>query len=166
MTSLTVRDLEFALAKLIDLMERFGAVVMSPDGGDDVVVAHEPSGRLRIRLQARLSASRSGDAGIDVIELWGPASPGMWDRVEYAYELRDHRLGYRRALHKHDVGCFVRRYDVVTHEHCESTIGVALCPHFTGEPVRDAADGFLRLYGQWLENSPPDCTALRCLDTS
>lgn len=164
MTSRTVRDLDMALAELIELMERLGPVVVSPDGRDDAAVAHEPSGLLRIRLEALLSSSRSGDAEIEVVELWGPAGHGTWDRVGYAYELRDHRLGYRRAFHRHDVDYFVRRHDVATHEHCESTIGMVVCHHSAGEPVRDAVDGFLRLYGQWLENSPPDCSALRCLD--
>lgn len=164
MTTRSTRDLDLSLVEVIDLMERFGAVVVSPDGQGDATVAHEPSGLLRIRLEARLSSSRSGDADIELIELWGAAGQDTWDRLEYAYELRDHRLGYRRAFHRHDVDYFVRRHDVATHEHCESTIGVVVCHHSAGEPVHDATDGFLRLYGQWLESSPPDCAALRCLD--
>ncbi|MEZ4595406.1 MAG: hypothetical protein R3C32_00465 [Chloroflexota bacterium] len=163
MTTRSDRDLDLSLVEVIDLMERFGAVVVSPDGQGDATVAHEPSGLLRIRLEARLS-SRSGDADIELIELWGqPARTrgiGWSTRTSCAIA----RLGYRRAFHRHDVNFFVRRHDVATHEHCESTIGGVVCHHSAGEPVHDATDGFLRLYGQWLQNSPPDCAALRCLD--
>lgn len=73
MTTRSTRDLDLSLVEVIDLMERFGAVVVSPDGQGDATVAHEPSGLLRIRLEARLSSSRSGDADIELIELWGAA---------------------------------------------------------------------------------------------
>lgn len=48
-------------------------------------------------------------------------------------------------------------------EHCETTLGYAVCGHYAGEPAADAIDGFRRLYGIWLANAKPDCSQLRCL---
>ena len=96
-------------------------------------------------------------------ERWGPTAQDEWVLVEYGYELRHHELDYRYALHRHDVGYFVRAHDVATHEHCEATMGHAVCGHHAGEPVNGAIDGFRRLYGIWLSNTKPDCTRLRCL---
>jgi hypothetical protein len=82
--------------------------------------------------------------------------------IEYAYELRHHEIGYRRAFHRHDEAYFVRKHGVATHEHCEATMGVEICSHYYGKPVVDAFDGFRRLYELWLTDLRPDCLALTC----
>lgn len=59
---------------------------------------------------------------------------------------------------------FVLAFGVATHEHCEATMGVPTCGHYSGEPVADALDGFVRLYTIWLMGLNPDRSALSCLD--
>jgi hypothetical protein len=54
-------------------------------------------------------------------------------------------------------------FGVATHEHCEATMGVAVCGHYYGGPLADAFEGFRRLYDTWLTDQGPDCLALICL---
>ena len=156
------------LADLIETAERFGATVLAPDDPD---VAWEQDGDdLVLDLATRLPAHRrSRDVDLVLQERWSPGTrdaqgaQGAWILAEYGYELHHRELDYRWALHRHDVEYFVRTHDVATHEHCEATMGHAVCGHYSGEPVSGAIDGFRRLYNVWLSNAKPDCSLLRCL---
>ena len=57
-----------------------------------------------------------------------------YERVGYGFEILHQELQYRRAFHRHDDEHFLRAFDVATHEHCETTIGYAVCNHYFGEP--------------------------------
>lgn len=105
----------------------------------------------------------SRGADLELFERWQLIGRDQWACAEYKYELRQHAVGYRRALHRHDEDHFVRLHGVVTHEHCEATMGVMACGHYYGHPVADAFDGFRRLYDLWLMDQAPDCLALTCL---
>ena len=76
----------------------------------------------------------------------GRSPAAAWVRIEYAFELRHPEMSFRRALRHHDEELFVRQCGVVTHEHCEATMGVTACGHYFGYPVRDAFDAVTRLY--------------------
>lgn len=161
----TSDDLLSYLAGLVEHLERFAVTVLPPDDGEHIALGQEPDGSLVIDLSARLPAPRrSNDIDLSIFERWRPMDPGQWELAEYAYELRDREAGYRRAFHRHDVDAFVRAYGRATHEHCEATLGVAVCGHYAGDPVTDAFDGFEQLYGIWLTGERPDCSALTCLD--
>jgi hypothetical protein len=163
MITASTEDLLAYLADVIEVVERYGATVLPPNDGEEVQWARVGDD-LVMDIEARLPAShRSADADLDLQERWSPRAPAQWILVEYGYDLRDRELGYRRALHRHDADQFVRAWDVATHEHCETTLGYAVCGHYAGEPAADAIDGFLRLYGEWLANAKPDCSELRCL---
>jgi hypothetical protein len=58
---------------------------------------------------------------------------------------------------------FVRRFDVVVHEHCEQPIGTVECAHYEGSPVRDAFAAVVALVDAWIAD-PPECSDVRCLD--
>jgi hypothetical protein len=163
MIAATTDELLAYLADLIEIAERFGATVLPPDDAEDV--AWEQDGDdLVLDLATRLPAPRrSRHVDLVLQERWSPTARDEWVLVEYGYELRHHELDYRRALHRHDVGYFVRAHDVATHEHCEATMGHAVCGRYAGEPVNGAIDGFRRLYSVWLSNTKPDCSRLRCL---
>lgn len=164
MTSATTGDLLGYLADLVERLERYAVTVLPPDDGDEITLGREATGDLVIDLETRLPVPpRTADVVLDLFERWSPAGLDRWSRIDYRYELRHHELGYRRAFHRHDTASFVRLYDVATHEHCESTIGLATCEHYYGEPVADAFDGFERLYELWLADRTPDCSNLRCL---
>jgi hypothetical protein len=163
-TTATADDLLRYLADLVERLERYALTLLPPDDGDEIKLGREPDGDLVIDLETRLPAPpRAGDVELDLFERWSPAGREQWARVDYRYELRHHALGYRRAFHRHDTADFVRLYDVATHEHCESTIGLATCEPYAGDPIFDAFDGFERLYGLWLTDRRPDCSTLRCL---
>ncbi len=153
------------LADVIERAERFGATVLPPNDAETVswdrdgdemfmdLAIHPPVGR------------RSRLVEIVLRERWRAVGRERWLLAEYGYELRDHELAYRRALHRHDVDDFVRTHGVATHEHCEATIGSPACDHYRADsPCRGALDGFDRLYGVWLTGTKPDCSQLRCLD--
>jgi hypothetical protein len=99
-----------------------------------------------------------------VREFWRPDAHGTFQRSEYAYELLDHDIDFRRAWHLHDQDLFIERFRVVVHEHCERPIGSASCDHYAGTPVRDAFAGVERLFATWIDPEPPDCHVLICLD--
>ncbi len=150
------------LADVIAEAERYGATVLPPDDGDEVVWARDGDD-LVMDVACRLPVDR-GSAPVDLVlqERWRPHGRD-WRMAEYGYELRHHQLDYRRALHRHDEEYFVRTHGVATHEHCESTMGHEACGHYAGEPVRGALDGLFRLYNVWLSGQKPDCSTLRCL---
>jgi hypothetical protein len=164
MTLASKDDLLSYLADLIEEVERFAVTVLPPADGDEVVLGEEAGGSLVIDIGGRLPVSRSSrSVDLDLFERWQPSGPDRWACVEYRYELRHHELGYRRAFHRHDVDACVSAFGVATHEHCESTMGVAVCGHYFGRPVRDASDGFRRLYDTWLAGRKVDCSPLTCL---
>jgi hypothetical protein len=140
------------LADVIAEAERYGATVLPPDDGDEVVWANDGDGLVM------------DVAPVDLVlqERWRPHGRD-WLMAEYGYELRHHQLGFRRALHRHDEEYFVRTHGVATHEHCESTMGHETCGHYAGEPMRGALDGLMRLYSVWLTGRKPDCSTPRCL---
>jgi len=164
MNTATTDELLTYLADLIETAERFGATVLPPHDADDVAWEHGDDD-LVLDLATRLPVPRrSRDVDLVLRERWRPETRGGWVLVEYGYELRDHELDYRRALHRHDVEYFVRTHDVATHEHCEATMGHVACGHYAGPPVGGAIEGFSRLYNAWLSNTKPDCSRLRCLE--
>ena len=164
MITATTEGLLTYLADLIETVERYGATVLPPNDADEVHWGSSGND-LVLDLGTRLpSPHRVRPAELVLQERWVPGGRGRWELAEYGYELRDPALNYRRALHRHDVDRFVGAFDVVTHEHCEATMGVEICGHYAGEPVSGAIDGFFRLYGIWLTYSRPDCSELRCLD--
>lgn len=152
-------------ADLVQHLERFAVTLLPPLDRDDISLGQEPDGSLVIDLSARLPvARRSKHVDLTIFERWRPLRRGEWVLDEYSYELRNHGVDYRRALHRHDVEAFVRAYGNATHEHCEATMGVVDCRHYAGVQVADAFDAFERLYGVWLTGDRPDCSALTCLD--
>lgn len=165
MTVSATAELLAYLADLIESVERYGCVVLPPNDQDDVSWTKDREGNLVMDIAARLpSIARSRDVDLVLQEKWRPAGADAWERFAYGHELRHHELDYRRALHRHDDDWFVRQYDVVTHEHCETTMGRVECAHYFGEPVASALDAFERLYGLWLTNARPQCSALSCLE--
>jgi hypothetical protein len=161
-TQFTQDDLADYLVRFVEWAERL-AIIFIDD--DPLVLGQEGDGALVIDLGARLPARpRAQPAEMEVFERWRPLARQGLVRVEYMFELRHHEMSYRRALHHHDEEHFVRRCGVVTHEHCEATMGVEACGHYFGYPVRDAFDAVTRLYDVWMSGAKPDCSALRCLE--
>lgn len=153
-----------SLADLVEEIERLGLTLLPPNDADEIELGREDDGALVIDLECRPPLSRrSADVRMEIFERWRTTRGDRYERVDYSFEIRHGELGYRRAFHRHDVGRFLRAFDVATHEHCEATLGVAACPHYFGEPVGDARDGFMRLYELWLSDAQPDCSTLRCL---
>ncbi len=151
------------LADVIERAERFGATVMPPHDAETVAWQRDDD-ELAMDLAIHPPVgTRSRLVEITLRERWRAIAGGQWELAEYAYELRDHELDYRRALHRHDVDHFVRACGVATHEHCEAAMGHPLCGHSEANPCRGALDGFEQLYGVWLTGTKPDCSQLRCL---
>lgn len=164
MTLASADQLLVYLADLVEELERYGVTLLPPDDSDEITLGQEHDGSLIIDLEGRLPMPRrSGDVDLELFERWQPTGRDLWVCVEYAYELRHHELGYRRAFHRHDEAYFVRMYGVATHEHCEATMGLPSCGHYYGPPVADAPGAFRRLYDLWLTEQKPDCLALTCL---
>ena len=152
------------LADLVEGIERFGVTVLPPNDSDEISLGREDDGSLVIDLECRPPLSRrSADVRMVIFERWRPTGGDRYERGDYAFETRHEELQYRRAFHRHDAEGFLRAFDVATHEHCEATLGHAVCAHYFGEPVVDAAEGFMRLYELWLSDEKPACSALRCL---
>ncbi len=152
------------LADLVEQIERLAVTVLPPNDADEIALGRENDGSLVIDLACRPPLPpRSADVEIALFERWRPSGRDQFERVDYAYEIRHHELGYRRAFHRHDAEHFLRAFDVATHEHCEAVLGYPTCAHYFGEPVVDASDGFRRVYELWLTDAKPDCSALSCL---
>ena len=101
---------------------------------------------------------------IRFVERWErPYLDQPWRLTEYAYDLLDHERDVRLALHLHHADWFVANFRVVVHEHCEKPIGVARCAHYAGRPVNGGLDALYRLLAVWMEDPPPDCSALHGL---
>ena len=163
MITASTDELHAYLADLIETVERYGATVLPPNDAYEVYLGRDGTD-LVVDLATRLpTGPRSRPVDLVLRERWRPIETGRMALAEYGYELRDHQLDYRRALHRHDADHFVRSFDVAVHEHCEATMGHETCAHYAGEPVAGAIDGFFRLYREWLAGARPDCSALRCL---
>lgn len=164
MTQATADELLTYAADVVERLERFAVTVLPPNAGETVALTRDERGRLVLDLEGRLPVGRRAPAvELDLVERWAPIDAERFEREAYRFELRHHGLGYRRAMHRHDVDHFVSAFDVATHEHCEVTMGVPTCAHYAGAPVADAIDAFDRLYDLWLTDAPPDCHVLRCL---
>lgn len=89
-------------------------------------------------------------AVIKLAEIWEPARPDGFTRVEYAYEFIDYPLARRRAFHGHDPAYFAREFGVLVHEHCEERLGSPECSHYYGLPISgfEAIRQFASLWGQ------------------
>ena len=85
------------------------------------VSTSRPSGTRSFRLRTLLPDGRQPPlAVVEVREIWRPTGPDdAFERSDYAYELLDHERNARLAFHLHDAERFIRRHDVVVHEHCE-----------------------------------------------
>ena len=152
------------VADLVDAIERLAVTVLPPNDADEISLGREADGALVIDLECRPPMShRSADVHMDIFERWRPGVGNRYERVDYKFEIRHDERQYRRAFHRHHVEQFLQAFDVATHEHCEATLGVAVCSHYFGEPVADAEEGFMRLYELWLSDEKPDCSALPCL---
>ena len=148
---------------LAELAERYGVVLdLATDAPIEVQV--EPDRTVRFGIVGYLPDGRQPQlALIEISEKWRPGTRDEYERSAYRYELLDRGRGFRRAFHLHDEHEFVRRFGVVVHEHCESPIGHAPCPHHFGPPVRDGYRAIELLMAAWVAD-PPDCIAIPCLE--
>ena len=163
MIEATTGELLDYLADVIERAERYGAIVAPPNDAAEVEWRRDGSDLL-MNLEVRPPLDRRTRVEIKLAERWRPIGRDRWELAEYGYELRDFGLDYRRALHQHDVGPFVRRFGVATHEHCEAAMGREACSHYAGVPCEGAIDGLERLYVIWTSGRKPDCSQLRCLE--
>jgi len=155
--------LEDYVADVVELLERYGAVV-GPD--PQPFINATPSGARWFEVRAVLQDGRTPSRSVvELREVWQPVATGSYERREYEFELLDRDRDSRRAFHLHDRDVFARVFDVVVHEHCEQPIGSSSCDHYAGQPVRDAFAGVEILIGTWVNPNEPDCDALTCLDT-
>jgi hypothetical protein len=161
---LSAGALDDYLAHTALLLERYGALLeLGPDEG--VGLAESPNGSLSFELRGVLPDNRRPPATVEIRETWRTLPGGSdYERFEYVYELLDHERDLRRAFHLHDADVFVRRFQVVVHEHCEHPIGTAPCAHLFGVPVRDAFAGFELLVDAWIDPVDPDCDHMQCID--
>lgn len=161
---LTSDGLDAYVADLAELAERYGITLDLPEDGT-LAVEIERDGSRRFQLVGFLPDGRQPPKAVaDVRERWRPGSDDLLERSGYRYELIDHERDHRRAFHRHDDRAFERRFGVVVHEHCESPIGDAPCPHMFGPPVRDGCQAIVTLMSTWV-GDPPDCRTLRCLES-
>jgi hypothetical protein len=156
--------LEDYLGNTALLLERYGVVLdLGPD--DSVALDVSPKGSLSFALRGFLPDDHQPTQRIvEVREIWQPVGGDTYERSEYAYELVDRERDSRRAFHLHDADLFVRRFQVVVHEHCEQPIGHAPCAPVQGGPVRDSFEGVLRLVDAWIDPVDRVCDGLQCLD--
>ncbi len=155
--------LEDYLADIAELLERYGAVLDFAD--EELVVERSPADYRSFELRSFLPDGRRPPRSVlGLREIWRPVGADEYERWEYGYELLDHVRDYRRALHLHDCDVFIRRFDVVVHEHCERPIGTIPCDHYAGQPIRDSYQAVEHLVATWVDPAGPDCEALPCLD--
>lgn len=163
---LSSAELDDHVTDLAELAERYG-ITLSLADGESVTIEIEPNGSRRFTLSGFLPAGRQQlSASVELGETWRPdGQDGQdgYERSAYRYELLERQRDFRRAFHRHDEGFFERRHGVVVHEHCESPIGEALCPHLFGPPVRDGYRAIELLMSSWVAD-PPNCASLPCLE--
>jgi hypothetical protein len=144
-------------------MERFGATLNLPEGSD-LEFLEEADGTLSFEIIGSLpDGTHPARARLVVREGFRRISPDLYERSRYEYELVDRARDFRRAFHLHFPEWFGRRFLVVVHEHCERPIGLVVCEHFLGRPIKDAYEGVTTLMDVWTAE-PPDCETLTCLD--
>jgi hypothetical protein len=161
---LSIADLEDYLSRVAELLERYG-VVLDLDPTAELVLEESPSGAMSFALRGFLPDGRDPPLSVlEVRERWRQVAPDKVERWDYEYELLDHERGFRRGFHLHDRQDFVRRFDVVVHEHCERPIGTAHCAHIEGSPVRDGYRGVELLLEIWMNPGIPDCLEMPCLE--
>lgn len=161
---LSIADLEDYLARIADLLERHG-VVLDFEPTAPVVLEESPSGAMSFSLRGFLPDGRIPPLSVlEVRERWRRVAPDELERSEYEYELLDHERGFRRGFHLHDSEDFIRRFNIVVHEHCERPIGTAPCAHIEGSPVRDGYRGVELLLEIWMDPGLPDCAGMICLE--
>lgn len=161
---LTTPELEDHVASVALLLERFG-VNLDLGTHEELLLQRSPSGARWFAFRGLLPGERhSAGSIVGLREIWRPTNAEHLERAEYAYELLDHELDFRRAFHLHDAEAFVRRFQVVVHEHCERPIGTALCDHLAGSPVKDAYKAVTLLLDAWVDPAVPDCAGLPCLE--
>jgi hypothetical protein len=159
------RQLDAYLAGVAALLERYGVVLRLPGEGEDLELLEDDDGVLTFELWGDLPAgAERARATVIIREAFSPAGDGTCVRSRYEYELLDLVRDYRRAFHLHFPEWFEAAYLVVVHEHCERPVGHAACDHYEGPPIRDAYAGVEALMRTWTAD-PPDCSALRCLDS-
>lgn len=152
------------LSRVAVLMERFGAALDLPEGAA-LELLEEDDGTLSFELMGSLpDGTRLGRSRLVIREGFRRISPDLYERARYEYELVEQVRDFRRAFHLHFPEWFERRFLVVVHEHCERPIGVIDCEHYAGQPIRDAFAGVTSLMDIWTAE-PPDCKALKCLET-
>jgi hypothetical protein len=160
---LTSGELDDYVVDLAELAERYG-ITLNVSDGPSLAVETEPDGAQRFNLSGFLPDGRQPPRSIvQIAEAWLPDAAGGYERSEYRYELIDHERGYRRAFHWHDESYFEHRFGVVVHEHCESPMGSAPCPHYFGAPVRDGYRAIELLISIWV-GDPPHCLDLPYLE--
>lgn len=161
---LTLTDLEDYLGRVVLLLERYGVVLDVPPD-EDIQLEESPRGALSFELRGFLPDGRQPPLSVlELREVWQRNADDEVERWEYEYELLDHERSFRRGFHLHDRDDFIRRYQVVVHEHCERPLGTAPCPHLAGSPVLDAFRAAELLMDAWVSPSVPDCAGLPCLD--
>jgi hypothetical protein len=160
---LSIDDLDAYLARVAELLERYG-VVLDLEPAAPLVLEESPNGAMSFELRGFLPDGRVPPLSVlEVREQWRRLAADRFERWAYAFELLDHERSFRRAFHLHDREAFVRRFHVVVHEHCERPLGTTPCAHIAGPPVPDAYRGVDLLLEAWVDPRPPDCAAMACL---
>lgn len=144
------------------MLEKYGLVIDAPIQASTVIERRRDETRA-FEIRGFLPTVASSRSVIEISEQWLTMGADLFERAAYRYELVDAERGYRRAFHRHNDAQFERHFGVVVHEHCESPIGHAPCPHFFGAPVRDGYRGIELLLKAWVAD-PPECAALPCLE--
>jgi len=161
---LSLAGLEDYVARIAELLERYGAV-LDLDPGEPVELIESPSAGLSFAIRGFLPDGRQPPLSVLAVrEKWRLAGTETYDRWEYEYELLDHEREFRRAFHLHDAEDFIRRFYVVVHEHCERPIGTAPCPHGEGSPIPDGYRGVEVLLDAWTDPTLPDGAAMTCIE--
>ncbi|MEP7378017.1 MAG: hypothetical protein ABI725_00485 [Chloroflexota bacterium] len=159
---LSGREIDDYLLDLTELAERYGVEFALAEGRWPIVEVDNRDVR-RITVSGTLPAAQPNGSAIKVSEIWRPIDTDAFERSAYLYELVDHERGFRRAFHRHHEKDFLGRYGVVVHEHCESPLGTAPCPHLFGPPVRDGFRALELLMTAWISDQPR-CADLPCLE--
>jgi hypothetical protein len=151
------------LSRVAELVERFGATLNVPDGAD-LQLLEDQDGTLSFEIIGHLpNGPRGAMSEVTIREAFRRASPDLFERYRYEYELIDTARDFRRAFHLHFPDWFGARFLVVVHEHCERPIGRIDCEHYAGLPIPDAYTGVTTLIDAWTAD-PPNCRALVCLE--